>query len=102
LVALTKVLELVDLKQFDLVVVDTAPTGHTLRLLAFPEFIDRLLGRVLSLKKRLDSAISLVTNIFRRSDVNSSIQDAVSRVEKFQSRMVIVVECCLMQRGITC
>lgn len=90
LVALTKVLELVDLKQFDLVVVDTAPTGHTLRLLAFPEFIDRLLGRVLSLKKRLDSAISLVTNIFRRSDVNSSIQDAVSRVEKFQSRMVLL------------
>ncbi|GJQ13287.1 hypothetical protein GpartN1_g5078.t1 [Galdieria partita] len=90
LVALTKVMELVDLRQFDLVIVDTAPTGHTLRLLAFPEFIERLLGRVLSLKKRLDGAIGMVTNLFRRSDVNSSIQETVSRIEKFRSRMVLL------------
>ncbi|EME27403.1 arsenite-translocating ATPase, ArsA family [Galdieria sulphuraria] len=90
LVALTKVIELVDLRQFDLVIIDTAPTGHTLRLLAFPEFIERLLGRVLSLKKRLDGTIGMVTSLFRRSDVNSSIQDAVSRIENFRSRMVLL------------
>ena len=31
---------------YDRVLIDTAPTGHTLRLLAAPEFLDNFLGKV--------------------------------------------------------
>eukprot|EP00871_Galdieria_phlegrea_P002524 jgi/Galph1/3272/GphlegSOOS_G1904.1 len=87
LVALTKVIALVENNEYDRVIIDTAPTGHTLRLLSFPEFIDRLLSRVLALKKRLDSTIGLLTSFFRRPDANDSIKNAVERVELFRSRM---------------
>ena len=30
---------------FDRVIVDTAPTGHTLRLLTYPDFLDRFIER---------------------------------------------------------
>ena len=51
-------------EKFASIVIDTAPTGHTLRLLAAPELLDRSLGKVLAIKKTLDGASSLVKSIF--------------------------------------
>ena len=48
---------------FDRVVVDTAPTGHTLRLLTFPEFLDRFIDRLLLLKERFRGATAVVGGI---------------------------------------
>jgi arsenite-transporting ATPase len=39
--------------RFERVVVDTAPTGHTLRLLELPEMLDSMVGKLISLKERL-------------------------------------------------
>ncbi len=33
-------------QDFDRIIIDTAPTGHTLRLLGFPEFLDNFLEKV--------------------------------------------------------
>ncbi|MBO0800717.1 MAG: ArsA family ATPase, partial [Blastocatellia bacterium] len=41
--ALTRVMELIAEERFDLLVLDTAPTGHLLRLLEMPELIDQWL-----------------------------------------------------------
>jgi len=32
--------------KYDYLVIDTAPTGHTIRLLAFPDFLSRLISKV--------------------------------------------------------
>ena len=48
---------------FDRVIVDTAPTGHTLRLLAFPEFLDRFIERLLILKDRFRGASAALGGI---------------------------------------
>jgi len=52
-VAMQQLVEFMDDDRFDRVVVDTAPTGHTLRLLELPELMDSMVGRILSMRERL-------------------------------------------------
>ncbi len=50
--AMQQLLEYLDDPRFDRVVVDTAPTGHTLRLLELPEVMDSMLGRIAKLRQQ--------------------------------------------------
>jgi len=58
--AVQQLLRFLDDDRFDRVVVDTAPTGHTLRLLELPEALDSLLGRILTLRDRFADAVPSV------------------------------------------
>ena len=49
--------------RFDRVVVDTAPTGHTLRLLELPDVMDSMVGKVLSLRERMSGMMDGLTDM---------------------------------------
>lgn len=61
-ISLELLLETMTSDAFDTVVFDTAPTGHTLRLLLLPEMLDGWLGRILTVRHHL----SRVTRSLRR------------------------------------
>ena len=55
--AIRLLLEYLDDPRFDRVVVDTAPTGHTLRLLELPEMLDSMVGKLLTLRDRMGGMV---------------------------------------------
>lgn len=51
--AYTEVFRLVRSMDYSAVVFDTAPTGHTLRLLAFPDMVEKCMSKVMAMKSQV-------------------------------------------------
>ncbi|MBD3185582.1 AAA family ATPase [Candidatus Bathyarchaeota archaeon] len=64
--AFGKVLEFVENSEYDLVIFDTAPTGHTLRLLSLPEVLSGWIGKLMMLRLRLGKFFGAIKNMFKR------------------------------------
>lgn len=73
---------------FDVVVFDTAPTGHTLRLLSFPTILEKALGKVMDLKDRFGGLIGQASAMFGGGQSPGQMQDMLlGRLE--ETRAVI-------------
>lgn len=95
--------------KFDRIVIDTAPTGHTLRLLQLPEFLNTLTSKLLKLKTKVSSMMSLfgsflgggnggpsaVDELFSLLDKLGSLQENMLRLtnilrDETQTQFVVV------------
>jgi len=53
-------------EDWDTIVVDTAPTGHTLKLLSFPDFLSKTSIKLIRIRNALGSFIDKISGFFRR------------------------------------
>ncbi|HID71740.1 MAG TPA: arsenic-transporting ATPase, partial [Thermoplasmata archaeon] len=68
--------------EFDVIIFDTAPTGHTLRFLSLPSLLDGWLMKILKMKKRINA----VKNLFR-----SEKDDTIDEIIKLRRRIEHII-----------
>jgi len=86
--AMRQLLEYLDDPRFDRVVVDTAPTGHTLRLLQLPEIMDSMLGRVMKLRQRFSGMMDGIKGMFGGDDdpdPSADLEELRERIERLRA-----------------
>jgi arsenite-transporting ATPase len=86
--AVRLLLEYMDDPRFERVVVDTAPTGHTLRLLELPEVMDSMLGRVLTMRQRFSGMMDSVTGMFGDDDEGAEME--MEDLEELRERIEVL------------
>lgn len=79
-VSYAEVMKLVESLNFDVVIFDTAPTGHTLRLLSFPTLIEKGLGKIMRLKSQVSPFLSNIASIMGLSNFN--VESLTGRLEE--------------------
>ena len=77
-VAFAELLKLISDMQYSTIVFDTAPTGHTLRLLSLPSVLDRALGRLLALRSRFSALFGQVSAL---TGIAATEDSVVARLE---------------------
>ena len=85
--AMRQLLEYLDDTRFDRVIVDTAPTGHTLRLLQLPEIMDSMIGRVMKLRQRFSGMMDGLKGMFGGddgADPSADLEELQARIERLR------------------
>eukprot|EP00798_Chlamydomonas_sp_ICE-L_P030458 gene30458-35468_t len=86
-VAIAKVQQFVESTEyarFSRIVFDTAPTGHTLRLLTLPDFVEKSLGKIIRLRKKLSGTGAAVRSLFGATE---SQDEVVEKLELLKERV---------------
>jgi len=92
-IAISKVTQFIQAQEYNMftrIIFDTAPTGHTLRLLSLPDFLDASIGKIIRLKQKLTSATDAIKSVFGQA--REGRESATDKLEQLKERMAMVRE----------
>lgn len=88
LAAFDKFLHYMQRKEYDVIIFDTAPTGHTLRFLSLPNVLDSWLGKIIKVRMQLSG----VFNLFKKFLPFGNPSSEGSGVEQLEKMKEMIAE----------
>ena len=82
-------LRYMDSNEFDVVIFDTAPTGHTLRFLGLPEIMDKYMAKMIKFKKQMSGLMKMMKKLmpFGSKDDDIDYDKALEELEKMKKKI---------------
>ncbi|KAG5192637.1 anion-transporting ATPase-like domain-containing protein [Tribonema minus] len=77
-----ELMKMVQVMNFSCIIFDTAPTGHTLRLLSFPTIMDKALTKIMALKDKFAGALGQFGAMFGAG--GASPDDLMGKLEQMR------------------
>ncbi|OED29583.1 TRC40/GET3/ArsA family transport-energizing ATPase [Methanosphaera sp. WGK6] len=74
--------------EYDVIIFDTAPTGHTLRLLSFPEMMDSWVGKLIKTRKTLGAAAKKLKNIIPFMGSDDDDLENMAELEEMKKEVI--------------
>lgn len=69
---------------FSVIIFDTAPTGHTLRLLNFPTILDKGLSRIVALKQNLGTLVNQISAMMGKNNMDTVYNNVFDKMEQLK------------------
>lgn len=82
--AFAELMKMVQEMNYSTIVFDTAPTGHTLRLLSFPKTMESAIGKLLELKNRFQGLITQMT-AFMGAGGAEGVEAMIQKLEQLKA-----------------
>ena len=71
---------------YECIVFDTAPTGHTLRLLNFPKLLELALEKLITLRQKFEGVIGSMNSVFgNKEKLDNQYETASKRLQKVKT-----------------
>ena len=83
--ALEEILHLLQSTDYDLVVFDTAPTGHTLKALTAPDHIKTFLLRILRMKAKLENMKTFMFKKSESSELVTVLEEICDKIDRLKT-----------------
>ncbi len=74
---------------YDCIVFDTAPTGHTLRLLQFPSTLEKGLSKIMQLRGSLGGALNQIGSLLG-TNIEEMQNQLVGRLEELKACLLCI------------
>lgn len=81
--AFAELMKMVQEMHYSTIVFDTAPTGHTLRLLSFPKTMESAIGKLLELKNRFQGLLTSVTSMMGAGGAEG-VEQMIKKLEQLK------------------
>lgn len=84
--AFDKFLQYMHSKDYDVIIFDTAPTGHALRFLSLPDILDSWIGKIIRIRMKLSSFVDMFKKFIPFTE-DSHIKIGIEQLEEMKNRI---------------
>ena len=85
--AFDKFLHFMNSNDYDVIIFDTAPTGHALRFLSLPDVIDSWVGKMIKIRMKLSGFMNMFKKILPFGDPEKDSEFGVGQLEEMKERI---------------